>query len=632
MVALGTGRNDGSRLYHRHDHADQEKVERLRRRYDGLKGSTERANCESHWQECGELMSPRKIDFVGMRTPGEKRMTKVYDPTGILASEMLAAGLHGMATNPASKWFSLRMVGMRYQDPQTGELVDVNELPSVQKYLSDVEQIMWQRIYAPGTNFTTSLHEIYLDLCVFGTAVLFVGQQENGGLLFEARPLAECVIDENADGRIDTVMRCSEYTVRQMVQLEHRLGWKVSDRVRDLAREEKWNDKVKVIHAVMPRADRDPSQRNAVNMPYVSCYFEHEACHLLHESGFAEFPYQVARWSKYAGELYGRSPGMTALPDLKMLQAMTLALIKIVQKNADPPMWLKDDGVVGPVRSIPGGVTYWRGNPNEGVLLQPTSIQGVKVLIEHIQMIKQQILQVFAADLMRMVDRANMTATEVVQRTNDQMRLFGPLVGRLESEMLAQLVERTFGILTRDKLLPDPPEEIQGQEFTVEFVSPVATAQKQMEANGVMQALGMVLQLAGQEMGPQLIAKRVDLDKLVSWLWDLFNNDPDLLRDAEELEQAAQMEQAQQAIGMAQPMVGMVKDGAGAMAQLAQAGATAAGAQSGDAGLNINELMQRFGREIADNPRAQQELQGLMNGEMPDEMDAEAIIPDEAII
>jgi hypothetical protein len=153
-----------------------------------------------------------------------------------------------------------------------------------------------------------------------------------------------------------------------------------------------------------------------------------------------------------------------------------------------------------------------------------------------------------------------------------------------------------------------------------------------MEANGVMQALGMVLQLAGQEMGPQLIAKRVDLDKLVSWLWDLFNNDPDLLRDAEELEQAAQMEQAQQAIGMAQPMVGMVKDGAGAMAQLAQAGATAAGAQSGDAGLNINELMQRFGREIADNPRAQQELQGLMNGEMPDEMDAEAIIPDEAII
>ncbi len=97
-------------------------VEDLKRRYDGLKSSTERSNNEHHWQEIAELCSPRKLDFVGMRTPGEKRMTKVYDSTGILAVEMLAAGLHGMATNPASKWFSLRMVGMGMtEDPETVE-------------------------------------------------------------------------------------------------------------------------------------------------------------------------------------------------------------------------------------------------------------------------------------------------------------------------------------------------------------------------------------------------------------------------------------------------------------------------------------------------------------------------------
>ena len=154
------------------------KIESHRRRYDTLKHATERTNCEAHWQDIGEVISPRKIDFVGMRTAGEKKMNKVYDPTGIMANEMLAAGLHGMATNPSSKWFSLRMVGSTTIS-QDGKAVDLNDDPEVQKYLAHVEEIMWQRLYQPGTNFTTALHEIYLDLGAFGTAVLFVGQRDD---------------------------------------------------------------------------------------------------------------------------------------------------------------------------------------------------------------------------------------------------------------------------------------------------------------------------------------------------------------------------------------------------------------------------------------------------------------------
>ena len=572
-------------------------IQRLRQRYDALKSSTERSNCEAHWQELAEVISPRKLDFVGMRTPGDKRMSKVFDPTGIAANDMLAAGLHGMATNPASKWFSLRMVGERVPG-EDGEDVDINEVPTVQKYMSDVEEMMWQRLYQPGSNFTTALHECYLDLGAFGTSVLFVGQRDDGGLMFESRPLSECLIAENHEGRVDTVFRRTTYTVRQMMQMKVSDNWAVSDKVEQLYRDEKFDEPIEVIHVVYPRVEREWGKKNVDNMPWASIYFEREEAHLLEEGGFPEFPYLVPRWGKYAGELYGRSPGMVALPDVKMLQAMTLTKIKLLQKAADPPMWLKDDGVVGQTRTIPGGINYWRGNPNDGVMLQPVSLQGVQYLMQDIAQLREQVLRAFYADLLRMNDRANMTATEVVQRTAEQMRLFGPLIGRLESEMLGPLVERVFGILTRQGLLPQAPDMIQEREFTVEYVSPIATAQKQQSANGVMQVMQLI-GMFGPEVAAQIAQANLDINKLFAWAWDLFNNDPDLLKDADALEQGDQMAQAQQALQMGLPAAEIAQKGAGAVKQMAEGAAAQ--------GIDVQQLIGQVAGRVSKSPRAMEQ-------------------------
>lgn len=594
--------------------ADVVRIERLKRRYDTLKTATERANCESHWQEIGEVVSPRKIDFVGMRTPGEKRQNKVYDPTGILANEMLAAGLHGMATNPSTKWFSLRMIAPKVQQAD-GQWSDLNEDKAVMTYLSHVEDVMWSKIYQPGTNFTTALHEVYLDLGSFGTAILFCGQRDDGGLLFECRPLAECVIAENADGKVDTVMRCTEYTVRQLVQMQKSQGWTISDKVMDLYRSDKWDEKVKVIHVVYPRFEREPGKKDPGNMPWASIYFEHEACHLLKENGFPEFPYLVPRWSKYAGEVYGRSPGMTALPDVKMLQAMTLTKIKLMQKAADPPMWLRDDGVVGQTRTIPGGVNYWRGNPNDGIMLQPVSLQGIQAIAEDISGLREQILKAFYADIMRMTDRADMTATEVVQRTAEQMRLFGPLIGRLESEMLGPLVERVFGILSRMGALPAAPDAIAEQEFTVEYVSPIATAQKQISANGIMQAMGLIAGVVGPEGAMQIVPKEINVRKIVSWAWDLFNCDPDLLADQQQQETGDQMQQANMALGMAGPAMDVMAKGGKAIKDVATAHA--------QEGTDVQAMIAGIQDAASKNPKAQEVMRGMMGQQASEVMDAQ---------
>lgn len=587
------------------DQATAEDIELLRRRYDGLKTSTERSNCESHWQEIGQVISPRKIDFVGLQTPGNKRMSQIYDSTGIHANELLAAGLHGLATNPSMQWFSLRMVAHRVATEDGGS-GDINQHDTVQKYLSDVEETMWQRIYQPGSNFTTSLHEFYLDLGSFGTAILYIGQRDDGGLLFESRSLAECVIAENSEGRVDTVFRKTSYTVRQMMQMakskKNPDGWNVSARVREMFLNQKLDEPVIVIHAVYPRSDREPDKKDAANMPWASCYFEHEGCHQLEMSGYPEFPYLVARWSKYAGEVYGRSPGMTALPDVKMLQAMTLTVIKAAQKIVDPPMWLRDDGVVGQTRTIPGGINYFRGNPHDGVMLMPVSGQALPITMELLQDVRTRILRTFFADMLQMPEKANVTATEYMQRVSERMRLLGPLIGRLESEALGPMVERIFGILTRATLLPPAPQEIQGQEFTVEYVSPIATAQKQQAINGIMQAL-QVLAPLGPELAGQVIQQRVDPMKLIEYAWDLFNCDPDLLKDKEAVAaQGAQMQAVQQLQSAGLPVGKLVEQGTKALANASKAG------------IDIPGFAKNMAAEVARRPKAQGEAMALANG------------------
>lgn len=584
--------------------ASDEHIAHLKRRYDTLKGSTERTNFEGQWQQIGEVVSPRKIDFVGMRTPGEKRMNQIYDSTGVHANELLAAGLHGMATNPAMKWFSLRLVSSKVIN-QDGSTTDLNEVTEIQKWLAHVEEVMWQRIYQPGTNFTTALHETYLDLGAFGTAIMFIGQRDDGGLLFESRPLAECVIDENVDGKVDTVFRKTTYTVRQMMQMERQEGWKVSDKVREMYTEEKYDETVCVIHAVYPRSDRDPKKKNVDNMPFASCYFEHEQGHLLKMSGFPEFPYLVGRWSKYSGEKYGRCPGMTALPDIRMLQAMALTYIKTVQKNADPPIALSSDGVVGNARTIPGGVTYFRGNPNESMMMFPTSVQGLGHMSQFMEEVRNRIRTTFFVDVLQMVGDAEMTATEVMQRTAERMRLLGPLVGRLESELLGPMVDRIFGILMRLKLLPGAPPAIQDHEFTVEYVSPVATAQKQQAVNGIMQAF-QVVGLLGPDIAAQIIGKEVNVGKLFRWSWDLFNNNPELLNDEDTMKKMHQAEQAKQAIELGAPTVDMAAQGAGAVEKLTKAAQNGAGA-----GFDVKALLGQVINNVNNSPKAREELAAM---------------------
>lgn len=526
-------------------------AEEICKRFDKL--HADRGTVMSHCQEVANYMFPRRADFNVERQEGDKRQQYILDSTGVHSLELLGAGLHGFASNPASRWFTIK-----------ADDEGMNEDDAARTWFDDVADRMYAKMHSPRSSITTHLHELYLDLAAFGTAIMFIGVGKEDNLLFQTRFLGECVIDENAEGQVDTVIRSFKMTVRQVYQ---RWGDKCSEDVRKRYADGKLDDKVELIHAVMPRLERDAQKETPDNMPYASVYIEKKTKHTLQDGGFEEFPYAVPRWYKASGEKYGRSPAMSALPDVKMLQEMMRTTMKAAQKIVDPPLLVPDGDIIGPVRTVPGGLNFYRGE-REIIPLQTGA--NIPISLEMMQDLRNRIMNTFFVDQLQFAGDTTMTATEVMQRTERQMRLLGPIMGRMESELLGPIISRIFGIMLRAGEFPPQPEVLDGAEWRVEYSSPIALAQRGEKVDRAV----MMLTIAGQmaAFDPNIMA-RFNSEEFLPWIASSLGVDPDLVLDDEEF---AAKQQMQQMANMAQPAQiaadAFAKAGQGAKA-FAEAGA-----------------------------------------------------------
>ena len=541
----------------------QEQVVHLVKRKGKLKA--QRGTWESNWQELTNLVLPNEADFNTERSKGGKRTTHVYDSTGIHANEMLAAGLHGMLTNPASNWFSLRI-----KDDQNN-LADSSE---AKQWLEDTTNVILSEIAAPSVAFSSHIHEYYLSLCSIGTACIFIGDPVNReGVSFRAIHIEEIFIAENADGIIDTVFRSFEMTVRQIVQ---KWGEKsLSPRIAKMYEKKDYDKQVQLLHCVYPREDMDKGKKAATMLPVASVYIDEKDKHVLSEGGFDEMPYMVSRWSKAVGEVFGRSPAMTALPDIKMLQEIMKTTIKAAQKVVDPPLLVPDDGVLGPVRTIPGGLNYYRAS--SGARIEPLQTgANIGLSYEMMNDLRERIRTMFFLDQLQFQGAPRMTATEVVERTERTLRLLGPTLGRLQSEFLGPMIERIYGVLSRSGRLPEPPESIAEQELKIEYVSPLARAQRQSETQGIMRTLEFIGPIAGMDPQAAQVVKGADTVRHIA---ELNGVPPMLLKSDEELLAEAKAQQEAQAAQQQMMQGAEVMD-------MMQKGANVA-KTAGEAGLNL---------------------------------------------
>jgi len=438
-----------------------------------------RSNWENHWQEVSDYMLPRKAEITKERARGDKRHTQIFDATAIHALELLAASLHGMLTSSANKWFSLRF-----------KETELNSMDEAKEWLEDATSRMYDVI--AKSNFQQEIFECYHDLIAFGTACLMIEEDPDDVLLFSARHIKELYIQENKKGYVDTVYRRFKMPAQAVAD---KFGIEnISKEIINKVQKTPFDD-VELVHVVRPRYDFDPQKLDKKNMPFQSIYFEYGSGHIIKIGGFKENPYVIPRYLKASTEVYGRSPGMNALSDVKVLNRMCENSLKAAAKQIDPPLLIPDDGMLAPIRMSPGSINYYRSGSRDRIEPLNINANNATTLNSENQR-REAIVKMFHVDQLVISENRNMTATEVIQRQEEKMRILGPVLGRLQSELLSPLIIRIFNIMLRNGLFMQAPDILRSQELNIEYVSPMALAQRSQELQSIIRGLELFGSLA----------------------------------------------------------------------------------------------------------------------------------------
>ena len=489
---------------------------------------------EEHWREIAERVLPREDWFqASNKTPGEKRTEKVFDATAGLALERFAAAMESMLTPRTMKWHKLTV--------QDTELAG-NQ--AVQAYLDEVTNILFQVRYSPRSNFASQVHENYMSLGAFGTGALFVDDIVGFGLRYKSVHLSEIFFSENHVGMVDKVHRKFEMTARQAAE---RWGVdKLADKIKS-SLEKFPEQKYEFIHCVKPNGDRETRRKDYRGMKYISYYICLTSRMIMSEGGYNTFPYAVSRYVTAPKEIYGRSPAMTVLPDIKMINEMSKTVIRAAHKIVDPPLLLQEDGVLQAFNTRPGALNYG-GVDDQGrqVVQALQSNARVDIGMDMMEQRRKVINDAFLITLFQiLVDAPSMTATEAMLRAQEKGALLAPTMGRQQSEMLGPLIERELDILARSGVLPPMPKALvdRGGDVDIQYVSPLNRSQRAEEGVAILRTLEAIAPIA--QLDPSVMM-RFNPDAIVKELAEINGVPAKILRSDEEIAEMRQ-QQAQQA-------------------------------------------------------------------------------------
>jgi hypothetical protein len=490
-----------------------------------------RRNFEAHWQEVSDYMLPRKAEIIKERARGDKRHTLIYDASAIHALELLAASLHGMLTSSANRWFSLRF-----------KETALNDNDEAKEWLDDATERMYE-VFA-HSNFQQEIFECYHDLIAFGTACLLIEEDDEDVVRFSARHIKEIYIQENKKGFVDCLYRRFKMTAEAAVD---KFGIdNVSRETQNIFRKSPFDD-LELVHVVKPRSIYDAKKKDVKNMPFESIYFEYGSGHIIAQSGFFEHPYTIPRYLKSSTEVYGRSPGMNALSETKVLNKMVEHSLKAAAKQIDPPLLVPDSSMLAPIRMSPGSINYFRSGSRDRI--EPLNInQNTTVTLNSENQRRDAIAKMFHVDQLITSSDHSMTATEILQRQEEKMRILGPVLGRLQSELLEKLITRVFNIMLRNQLFLPAPQILMKQEISIQYVSPMALAQKSQELQSIMRGL----ELFGSLAQTMPIIDYLSEDGLVKKVTEILGLPAKLIRSDNEVAQIRADRQAEQQAAMEQ--------------------------------------------------------------------------------
>lgn len=515
-------------------------AETKREQYEARRVALEsdRSTWIEHWRDLSSYVVPNRFRQNSSDTNrGTKNQQKIIDGTATMAARTLASGMMSGVTSPSRPWFMLSL-----PDP------DLADYDPVKEWLATETRGMLETFNK--SNIYNTLHRIFADIGVFGTAGAGILEDDRDVIRGYDFPIGSFVLGANDRLEVDTFIRGPfPMTVRNVVR---RFGIdSVCKDTRELFNSGKYEKTVQVIQNITTNPDFDAGKIHSRFKKWMSCYYEVAANknESLGEAGFDEFPVLAPRWETTGEDVWGRGPGMDALPDVKALQMYERRTATAVEKTVNPPLTGPTSLRTVKVSQLPGDITYADMQNGQPALRPLHEVRfDINAAEAKSQQIRERIKRTFFADLFLMLANDTReqpaTAREIAERHEEKLLALGPVLERLNGELLKPLIDRTFAIRMRRGLVSKPPEELRGMDLRVEYISIMAQAQKMVGLAGIERTTGFVLQIAAVQ--PDALDK-VDFDQLISEYGENAGLSPKAIRPDDAVAQIRQQRQESQA-------------------------------------------------------------------------------------
>jgi hypothetical protein len=462
------------------------------------------------WQEIAENFYVERADFTVKRYIGEDFASNLTTSYPLLCRRDFGDAIGSMLRNNSIQWFN-----MTTQNRQTLD----HDSKAWLQYATNVQR---NAMYVPEAQFTKIAKQADHDFAAFGQSVTSVrANRNNDAPLYRAHHLRDVVWIEDEEGHISCIFRrwtarchdlCRQFDGGRGLYSKN----SVHANVYRMAKTKPFEE-VHCLHMMVPAHMYEDGPDGG--KPWRSIYYDLDNNHTMESVAQHNREYIVSRWQTVSGSQYAYSPAtVAALPDARLLQAMTRTLLTVGEKIADPPMVATEQAVRSDMDIRPGGVTWvdYEYDERLGAALRPMTVDAKGVPLSQGMQgdCRELISQAFYLNKIRPflpTEDKEMTAYQAGQIVAQYIRDALPLFEPMEAECNGATCEETFKVLMQGgafgpiEQIPRMLRERVDIDFT--FTSPLHDAIESQKGKKFL------------EMG-QLIANAVNMDQSVLALPD----------------------------------------------------------------------------------------------------------------
>jgi len=445
---------------------------------------SQRKDVESDWEEIETFVAPLRggkfFSDQSSQYETEWSRPEIFDSTAIDASDRLAKAMNSYLTNPSTKWFELN-----FRD------TELNTDQEAKEWLQECGKRVYEALN--DSNFSGEMASQYLDLVQFGNGFIMEeveNELEYDGISFMSMPIRECYFEPDHNDQIKYFYRHLQWTA---VQIVDKFGAEncPADICEIAKAGTQLDTKFSVIFCIWENTDyKEISEDRPVVAPeerqWGWKYLLREGDHEFSAGGYYEQPVYITRWEKTSGNYWGFGPSHIALSTIKGVNEHRRLRKVRAAKEIDPNVIAEQRNIIGDLDLEPGGLTVVK-DINGLREFYPTNSPVIASI--DLEADQEMIRSIFFADDLVLKESPQMTATEVLERTERLIKLLGGTFGRLQAGLLNPVVERTFFILWRAGELPAMPEVVNESEnkdiLDITYTGALARSQKAEEVLNV---------------------------------------------------------------------------------------------------------------------------------------------------